>query len=91
MLTCLDAKTGKLMWQSKMPGDEKYYASLTVADNKLYCLSEKGEAVILEDAGKEVKVLSMHDFAERPARSSIIIASGKLFIRTAKNLYCIER
>jgi len=90
-ITCLDAKTGKLIWESMMPGKEKCYASITAGDDKLYALTEKGEAVIFTDTGKELKMLSMHDFADRPARSSISIAYGRLFVRTANNLYCIEK
>ena len=88
MMTCLEPKTGKKLWQGNMGTREIFRASPTAADGKIYCLSEEGTAVVI-DAGDEFKILSTIKMGEQPCRSSIAISQGQLFLRTGKNLYCI--
>jgi outer membrane protein assembly factor BamB len=88
MMTCLDPNTGEKKWQGSMGVREIFRASPTGADGKLYCISENGTVVILE-AGGQFKILSTIQMGESPVRSSIAVAQGALFIRTASNLYCI--
>ncbi len=90
MLTCLDPATGAKKWQGSLGLREIFRASPTGADGKLYCISESGTVVILS-AGDEFKVLSVLAMGEAPVRSSIAVAHQQLFIRTARNLYCIGK
>jgi outer membrane protein assembly factor BamB len=91
VLTCLDATTGRQKWQGKLGGrTPPWRASVTAADEKLYCISESAEAVVLA-AGDEFKILSRIDMEDKPVQASIAIADGRLFIRTADLLYCICR
>lgn len=90
MMTCLEPKTGKKLWQGNMGVREIFRSSPTGADGKIYCLSERGTAVVL-DAGNEFKILSTIRMGEEPIRSSIAVSDGQLFIRTAQNLYCIGK
>ena len=89
MMTCLEPQTGAKVWQGNLGVRDIFRASPTGADGKIYCLSENGTAVVL-DAGDEFKVLSTISMGEAPAHSSIAVAHGELFIRTAKNLYCVR-
>jgi outer membrane protein assembly factor BamB len=88
MLTCLNPQTGEKEWQGNLGVHEIFRGSPSGADGKLYCISESGTVVVLE-AGQQFKILSTIAMGEGPVRSSIAIAHGKLFIRTARNLYCI--
>ena len=90
-LTCLDAKTGKQKWQGKLPGRTTYYASPTAADDKLYCISEGGNAAVVAAGGSEFKIISQTSFDEGPMQSTIAAANGHLFVRTAKKLYCFGK
>jgi len=89
-MTCLDPKTGEKKWQGNLGVREIFRGSPTGADGRIYCISEEGTVVILE-AGEEFKVLATIPMGEGPVRSSIAAADGHLFIRTAKNLYCIGK
>jgi len=90
ILTCLDARSGRQKWQGKLGGrTPPWRASVTAADDKLYCISEGAEAVVLA-AGDEFKILSRIDMEDKPVQASIAIADGRLFIRTANLLYCIS-
>ena len=85
VVTCLDPKTGEKFWQGKIGGRGPWRASLTGADGKLYCINERGEIVVLAAGGAEFKVLFETKTDETPIQSSIAVANGRLFIRTAKN------
>ena len=87
-MTCLDPRTGQTQWQGQLGVREVFRSSPSGADGRIYCLSEKGTAVVLA-AGDEFKVLSRIPMGEGPANSSIAIAQEHLFIRTAQHLYCI--
>jgi len=91
VVTCLDPQTGKTFWQGKLNGRSQWWSSLTAADGKLYVISENGEIVVLQAGGDEFKVLLETQIKEPLIQSSIPIAGGHLFIRTAENLYCIGK
>ena len=88
MMTCLDPKTGEKKWQGNLGVKEIFRASPSGADGRIYCLSEGGTAVVL-DAGEQFKILATIHMGESPVRASIAVSQGHLFIRTARNLYCI--
>jgi outer membrane protein assembly factor BamB len=88
MMTCLDPRTGRTKWQGNLGLREIFRSSPTGADGRIYCLGENGTAVVLE-AGEEFKILSTISMGEAPVRSSIAVARGQLFIRTAEHLYCV--
>ena len=90
MMTCLDPKTGEKKWDGSMGVRDIFRASPTGADGKIYCISERGTAVVLS-AGDEFKILATMPMGEEPVRASIAAASGHLFIRTAHNVYCIGK
>lgn len=92
VLTCLDGKTGRQKWQGRLGGrTPPWRASVTAADDKLYCISESAEAVVLAAGGDELRILARIDMEDKPVQASIAIADGRLFIRTAKLLYCISK
>ncbi len=90
VMSCLEPQTGKTIWQGGLGVKEIFRASPTGADGKIYCLGESGTAVVL-DAGNEFKILATIKMGEEPVRSSIAVAHGHLFVRTAQNLYCIGK
>ena len=91
VLTCLDAATGTQKWQGKLGGNGPWYASVTAADGKLYCINEAGQAVVLAAGGQEFKILSRIDMEDKPVQASIAIADGHLYIRTASKLTCVGK
>ena len=88
-LTCLDAKTGTRRWQAKLGGVGPWRASVTAADDKLYCINESAEAVVIAADAKEFKIISRIDMGDKPVQASIAIADEHLFIRTASKLFCV--
>jgi outer membrane protein assembly factor BamB len=88
VMHCLDAKTGEVKWQGQLGQGPVLRGSPTGADGRVYCINEAGQVIVLA-AGDELKVVARIPMGEGPCRSSMAVAAGRLFIRTAKNLYCI--
>ena len=53
--------------------------------------NETGEVVVLKAGGDKFEIIFQTQINEAPIQSSIAIANGHLFIRTAENLYCIGK
>ena len=90
LLTCLDATTGDQKWQGRLGGRHVFRASPTGADGKVYCMNEAAEVVVLA-AGDAFKVLRRIPMGSRPSRSSVAVSGRRLFIRTARKLFCIAQ
>jgi outer membrane protein assembly factor BamB len=85
--SCLEAKTGKELWQERIGG--AYSASPILAEGRIYALSEEGKTVVFE-AGREFKKLAENKLADGFMASPAV--SGKaLFLRTKKALYRVEQ
>jgi outer membrane protein assembly factor BamB len=87
VLTCADAKTGRVHYQERCTGPIS--ASILHADGKLYLQDEKGQGVIVQP-GKSFRVLAKNDLAERSLASYAVIDKD-LLIRTEKHLWRVGR
>jgi hypothetical protein len=83
--TCMDAKTGEVIWQERVGGS--HWASPVLADGRIYFLSEEGETVVVEP-GREYKELARNHLNQH-TQASIAVSQGRLFIRTAEELWAI--
>lgn len=87
LLTCLEAKTGKVQWAERRAGK----GSIACADGHLYCRNEGGPIVLVE-ANPE-KYVERGRFEQKwksgsPTWPHPVIANGKLYIRDQDRLYC---
>jgi outer membrane protein assembly factor BamB len=90
IMACIDARTGRLVWQQRLPsagGD--YYASPVAVDGRLYVVSEEGRVTAVA-AKPTFEVLGSSDLAERTLASPAI-SQGQMFIRTDTHLWAIGR
>jgi outer membrane protein assembly factor BamB len=88
ILTCLDAKTGKIIYEGgRVPVPASFTASPVAFDNKLLLTSEDGDTYVIK-AGAKHEVLATNSVGE-PVYASPAVAGGNIFIRGEKNLYCI--
>jgi outer membrane protein assembly factor BamB len=85
VVRCLKAATGEVLWRQRLGG--RYSASPVWANGRIYFLSEKGEAVVIE-ARPEFKVLARNKLEEKCCASPAI-SQGNIFIRSESNLFCI--
>ncbi|HNS19677.1 MAG TPA: PQQ-binding-like beta-propeller repeat protein [Sedimentisphaerales bacterium] len=87
IVNCIEGTTGKVLWRERI--GSKFSASPVCADGKVYFLSEKGKATIVEE-GPQFKVLAENELGETCCASPAV-SQGNLFIRTEKALYCIGK
>jgi outer membrane protein assembly factor BamB len=88
ILTCLDAKTGKVVYEGgRIPVPATFTASPVAFDGKLLLTSEDGDTYVIK-AGPKHEVLATNSVGE-PVYASPAISDGMIFIRGEKNLYCI--
>jgi outer membrane protein assembly factor BamB len=86
--TCLEARTGKEVYQGRLPVSGSYYSSPVAGDGKIYIAAESGTLMVLE-AGKSLKVLAQNDLGER-VMATPAIADGTLYVRTEKHMYAFR-
>ena len=89
MVSCLEAKTGKQIFQERLGGIQNHWVSPVYADGKIYFFSRDGIFSVIE-ASTELKVLSKNEsntvFVSMPA-----IAEDSMLIRSNTHLYRIAK
>ena len=87
LLTVLDAETGKLVYEERLNLGGAAYPSISLAGTRLFVSSDTGETVVLQP-GREYKELARNKLSEA-LRSSLVFDGKRVYVRTAKHLYCI--
>ena len=90
IITCLEAKTGKIVYEGgRIPIPATFTASPVAFDGKILLTSEDGDTFVIK-AGPKHEVIATNSIAE-PVYASPAISDGMIFIRGESNLYCISR
>ncbi|MFN3650560.1 MAG: PQQ-binding-like beta-propeller repeat protein [Armatimonadota bacterium] len=88
---CADAKTGRILYEERVPGADQVYASPVLAGGNLYYLSRGGRMFIVP-AKPTFEVLATNELGERATYNSTpAAAGGRLYLRSDRHLYCIGR
>jgi len=90
LVTCLDAKTGTLIWGPETTTEGIVSASPILVDGKLYIINENAVTSIVS-VGQEFKLLATNELDGSYTLASPAVSDSQLFIRTSTHLYCIER
>ena len=86
---CLEADTGKPVYQGQRIENGTYSASPLLADGKLYMTSEDGTTTVLK-AGPSFEVLATNRLDSHTLASPVAV-DNQIFLRTADYLYCIQK
>jgi outer membrane protein assembly factor BamB len=90
LLTCVDAMTGKPLYESKrFPAPGRFAAAPVAFDGKLLITSQDGDTYVLK-AGPEYEILGTNALGEGVV-ASLAIAGDSIYIRSEKNLYRIRQ
>jgi outer membrane protein assembly factor BamB len=89
IVNCLEAATGKVVYQGKRIENGTYSASPLLADGKIYCVDEEGTATVVK-AGPEFEILAVNKLDNLTLASPVAV-DNQIFIRTADYLYCIQK
>jgi outer membrane protein assembly factor BamB len=88
LLTCVNAKDGKVLFRERLPGMDQVYCSPVAAAGRVYLADRRGTTVVLAQADT-FKVLAVNRLGEA-IDASPAVAGKQLFLRGEKHLYCIE-
>jgi len=99
VLSCVDPKTGKVIWTGETGSKAKFESSPTVVDGKVYMTNFWGDVYVVKAGGDKFELLSINEMGDgskpngdaKSCRSSIAAANGCLFIRTQDKLYCVGK
>jgi len=88
ILTCLDARTGKVLAEAqRLPGLRNLYASPVAAGGRIYFVSREGAGLVIREQPK-LEVLGTGQLDDGFDASPAIVGR-QMFLRGKKYLYCI--
>jgi outer membrane protein assembly factor BamB len=88
---CAKADTGEVVYEQRVPRAGGVYASALLADGKIYYVGREGRTYVLA-AKPEYELLATNDLSDRSNFDATPVATdGRLFIRSNKALYCVEK
>ena len=86
MLTCLDAKDGKKLWDHDY--ETEFHASPSLAGNRLYVFGQKGTAAVVA-AAREFKELFRTEMGDS-FHASPAFAQDRIYLRGVTNVWCLS-
>jgi outer membrane protein assembly factor BamB len=90
LITCLDAKTGRLLYEGgRPPIGARFTASLVAYGDRLLQTSEEGDTFVIK-AGTAHQVLRTNSVGE-PVYASLALAGGTIYIRGDRHLFAIRQ
>jgi len=89
VMHCLEAATGRVVYQGQRIERGTYSASPLLANGKIYCISEEGTTTVVK-AGPEFEILAVNKL-DSFTLSSPVAVDNQIFIRVADYLYCIQK
>jgi outer membrane protein assembly factor BamB len=84
LATCLEAATGKILFQERLGVVGGFFASPVASGGRIYASSDAGKVVVFE-AKDSLSVLGTNDL-EEPIMATPAIVEGKLYVRSASRL-----
>ncbi len=88
VLTCLDARTGELVYEGgRSPAGGRYAASLIAAGGHILMVNQDGDGTIVK-AGKEFEVVATPSIDE-PVWATPAVIGSTLYLRGTTHLYAI--
>jgi len=84
-VTCVQVETGELVWRRRVDGS--FYGSPVCVNGRIYCISKKGDVVVLA-ASDEFQLLARVPLGEL-SYATPAVCNGVMYIRTYSHLISI--
>ena len=89
--SCIEASSGKVLWKERLTegNDRKlvWYGSPVLVNGRVYCVSSKGEAVVLA-AADQFKILARNPLGEG-THSTPSVDGESIYFKTFTHLVCV--
>jgi outer membrane protein assembly factor BamB len=92
MANCVKAKDGEKVYAERLKNSGTLYASITIADGKIYAVS-RNKGIFVLAAKPKFEVLAHNTFESDKSvfNGSPAVSNGQLLIRSDKYIYCIGK
>ncbi|MHC4308424.1 MAG: outer membrane protein assembly factor BamB family protein, partial [Planctomycetota bacterium] len=84
-ISCLRSATGEQLWSEKPAGP--FYGSPVWVNGKLYCITKKGEVVVIK-ASPKYELLAVNPLGQE-SYATPAVAGGRMYLRTYSHLISI--
>ena len=88
ILECIDPATGKPLWRQRSPG-VACWGSMVLAGNLIYVTDQQGDTLVINPNREKFELVHLNRLSD-PGNSTPAFSNARIFIRTFRNLYCIE-
>jgi outer membrane protein assembly factor BamB len=88
LVTCVDARSGQVLWGPQRTARGTVSASPLLADGKLYLTNESATTTVLQ-AAPQFRVLATNQLDDDYTLASLATAGRHIFLRTSTHLYCL--
>ena len=88
IVTKLDAASGRMLQEERVPGIGNYFASPVTGDGKVYFASEQGVVSVVANTA-DWRVISSHEFHEK-IYATPVIDRHRIYLRSEQALYCFQ-
>lgn len=89
ILSAINATTGELIYQERLPGTYALKASLVGANGNLYISTEQGDILVVKMSDK-FELVSNNKMGDEFFIATPAIADGELYLRGRNMLYCVR-
>lgn len=87
--SCLNALTGEVLFQERLPKPYNFKASPVGVNGKIYLSTEEGDVLVLKIADK-MEILATNTMKDEVFIASPAVVGGDLYLRSQKAIYCIR-
>ncbi|OYW07646.1 MAG: hypothetical protein B7X34_10500 [Acidobacteriia bacterium 12-62-4] len=87
--SCLNALTGEVLFQERLPKPYNFKASPIGVNGKIYLSTEEGDVLVLKIADK-MEILATNTMKDEVFIASPAVVGGDLYLRSQKAIYCIR-
>lgn len=87
-ISCIEAKTGKSIWQKRMKG--RFSASPILANNLIYFFNEDTVCTIIKPT-RELEIVAENKLSSDKLMATPAFDENSIYIRTENNLYRIKK
>lgn len=86
---CAEAKSGRIVYEERVPGAQSIYSSPILVDGRIYYTEHGGRTVVIA-AEPTFKILAQNSLGKRMRiNASPAVTEGRILMRVEQYLYCI--
>ena len=89
LLQCLEATSGKVIYEERVGEGGGYAASPVAADGRVYLGSQSGKVIVVDAKARELKVLARNALGEKITATPALV-ENTIYVRTDRHLYAFQ-